>query len=97
MLLIFPLIYIISFLLAIWGIYKKIGEAAFIYVIIGLPIYNTSFSILYIYQLKDWIPFLQSLKELLILSTLAMLIWNFRKKFILHTIDYWILAFLVYT
>lgn len=97
MLLIFPLIYLVSFLLAILGVYKKIGEAAFIYVIIGLPIYNTSFSILYIYQLKDWIPFLQSLKELLILSTLAMLIWNLRKKFIFHTIDYWILAFLVYT
>ena len=97
MLLIFPLIYIISFLLAIWGIYKKIGEAAFIYVIIGLPIYNTSFSILYIYRLKDWIPVLQSLKELLILSTLLMLIWNYRKRLIFHTLDYWVLAFLLYT
>jgi hypothetical protein len=97
MLLIFPIVYIVSFLLSIWGIYKKKGEAAFIYVIFGLPIYNTAFSILYLYRLNEWIPLLQSLKELLILSTLLMLVWNHRKRFFIHSIDYWILAFLLYT
>ncbi|MCX6335958.1 MAG: hypothetical protein NT153_01525, partial [Bacteroidetes bacterium] len=67
MLLIFPIAYIVSFIISLWGVYKKRGEDLFVFVIIGLPIYNSSLSIAYSYHLKDWIPLLQSFKELLIL------------------------------
>ena len=97
MLLIFPIAYIVSFLVSLWGVFKKRGEAIFIFVIVGLPIYNTALSITYAYRLKGWIPALQSCKELLILLSLSMLVWNYRKKITFHSLDYWILAFLIYT
>jgi len=97
MLLIFPIAYIVSFIISLWGVYKKRGEDLFVFVIIGLPIYNSSLSIAYSYHLKDWIPFLQSFKELLILFALATLIWNYKKKVSFHTLDYWIAGFLIYT
>ena len=97
MLLIFPIAYIVSFFIALWGVYKKRGEDLFVFVIIGLPIYNSSLSIAYSYHLKDWIPLLQSFKELLVLFALATLIWNYKKKISFHSLDYWIAGFLIYT
>ena len=97
MLLIFPIAYIVSFLVSLWGVFKKRGEAIFVFVIVGLPIYNTALSVTYAYRLKGWIPAFQSCKELLILLSLSMLVWNYRKKLIFHSLDYWILAFLLYT
>ena len=97
MLLIFPFAYLLSFFLSLRGLWQKKTNAIFIYVIAGLPIYNTALSIVYGYKLKSWIPVLQSCKELLIVVALIVAIWNYRKKLIPHRLDYWILAFLVYT
>ncbi|MEN9349459.1 MAG: hypothetical protein RL372_437 [Bacteroidota bacterium] len=97
MLLIFPFAYLLSFFLSLRGLWQKKTNAIFIYVIAGLPIYNTALSIVYGYKLKSWIPVLQSCKELLIVVALIVAIWNYRKKLIPHRLDYWILAFLGYT
>ena len=97
MLLIFPFAYLLSFFLSLRGLWQKKTNAIFIYVIAGLPIYNTALSIVYGYKLKSWIPVLQSCKELLIVVALIVAIWNYRKKLIPHRLDYWILAFLAYT
>jgi O-antigen ligase len=97
MLLIFPFAYLLSFFLSLRGLWQKKTNAIFIYVIAGLPIYNTALSIVYGYKLKSWIPVLQSCKELLIVVALVVAIWNYRKKLIPHRLDYWILAFLAYT
>jgi hypothetical protein len=97
MLLIFPFAYLLSFFLSLRGLWQKKTNAIFIYVIAGLPIYNTALSIVYGYKLKSWIPVLQSCKELLIVVALIVAIWNYRKKLISHRLDYWILAFLAYT
>jgi hypothetical protein len=97
MLLIFPFAYLLSFFLSLRGLWQKKTNAIFIYVIAGLPIYNTALSIVYGYKLKSWIPVLQSCKELLIVVALVVAIWNYRKKLIPHRLDYWILSFLAYT
>jgi hypothetical protein len=97
MLLIFPFAYLLSFFLSLRSLWQKKTNAIFIYVIAGLPIYNTALSIVYGYKLKSWIPVLQSCKELLIVVALIVAIWNYRKKLIPHRLDYWILAFLAYT
>lgn len=97
MLLIFPFAYLLSFFLSLRGLWQKKTNAIFIYVIAGLPIYNTALSIVYGYKLKSWIPVLQSCKELLIVLALIVAIWNYRKKLIPHRLDSWILAFLGYT
>jgi O-antigen ligase len=97
MLLIFPFAYLLSFLLSLRAILQQKVNAIFMYVIAGLPIYNTALSIVYGYKLKSWIPVLQSFKELLIIVALVVAVWNYRKKLIPHRLDYWILAFLAYT
>ena len=55
MLLIFPFAYLLSFFLSLRGLWQKKTNAIFIYVIAGLPIYNTALSIVYGYKLKSWI------------------------------------------
>lgn len=97
MLLIFPFAYLLSFILSLRALLKQKANAIFIYVIAGLPIYNTALSIVYGYKLKSWIPVLQSFKELLIVVALVVAVWNYRKKLVPHRLDYWILAFLGYT
>lgn len=97
MLLIFPVLYIISFFVSIRGILKQKEDAFFLYIIGGLPIYNTALTIIYGYRLKSWVPVLQSFKELLVLLSIAVLIWNYKRKFKWATLDAWILAFLMYT
>lgn len=97
MLLIFPFAYLLSFILSLRALLLQKANAIFIYVIAGLPIYNTALSIVYGYRLKSWIPVLQSFKELLIIVALVVAVWNYRKKLVPHRLDYWILAFLGYT
>jgi len=97
MLLIFPALYIVLFIIAFRGILKQKEDALFLYVIGGLPIYNTALTIVYGYRMKTWIPVMQSFKELLILVSVAILLWNYKKKFKWAGMDSWILAFLIYT
>ncbi len=97
MLLIFPVLYIITFITSLRGILKQKEGALFLYVIGGLPIYNTALTIIYSYKLKSWMPVLQSFKELLILVLIAVLIWNYKGRLKWVAMDKWILAFLMYT
>jgi hypothetical protein len=97
MLLIFPVLYIITFITALRGILKQKEGALFLYVIGGLPTYNTALTIIYSYKLKSWMPVLQSFKELLILVLIAVLIWNYKGRLKWVAMDKWILAFLIYT
>ncbi|MEY2596908.1 MAG: hypothetical protein RI965_2180 [Bacteroidota bacterium] len=97
MLLIFPAIYIILFLIALRGILRKREDALFLFVIIALPIYNTALTITYGNQLKEWIPILQSFKEVILLLAFISLIWNYKKQFVLQSIDKWLIAFFAFT
>lgn len=97
MLLIFPALYIIFFIIALRGILKQKEDALFLYIIGGLPIYNTALTIAYGNGFRDWVPFLQSFKEIIIVFTLFILIWNYKKRLKLMAIDKWLIAFFLFT
>jgi hypothetical protein len=97
MLLIFPVLYIIAFIIALRGILKQKEDALFLFVILALPIYNTALTISYGNGFKDWVPFLQSFKEFIIIFVLLISIWNYKKRFIFQPLDKWLIAFFLIT
>lgn len=90
---IFPGIYIVSFLIALYNVLQKKPGSILLFFVFGLPIYITSLSIAFTYGLKDFIPILQSFKEILVICTLGLLFYNRKKKLILHRLDYLMLSF----
>lgn len=97
MLLIFPVLYIIAFIVALRGILRQKEDALFLFVILALPIYNTSLTIAYGNRFKEWLPILQSFKELILFIGFLVLIWNYKKEFKWYPIDKWLLAFFFLT
>jgi hypothetical protein len=93
---IFPLIYIISFIIAAREIFKGNTSGIFIFLIFGLSIYTTAMSVAFMLGLKDFIPFMQSFKEILVLSVLILNILGLKHRPRFHLIDYLILAFFLY-
>lgn len=93
---IFPLIYLISFIVACREVLNGNRQGILIFLIFGLSIYTTAMSVAFMLGLKDLIPFFQSFKEVLILSVLILNIvtLKFRPRF--HLIDYLIFSFLLY-
>lgn len=91
---VFPVIYILLFAIAIAYIVKGKPEGALIFIIFGLPIYITTLSIVTLYELKSWVPFLQGGKELVILLTLAAVLFSLKKKPKLYLVDWLFVAYL---
>lgn len=96
MLLIFPLIYILSFLISCYYLVTKRVGNILLFVVFGLPLYITSLSITFMYGLRQLIPVMQSFKELLILGTLVLLVVTMRKRFRFHLMDYLVLFYFCY-
>src|ERR1700710_3179431 len=94
---VFPLIYIVSFFIALREAIKGNRAGVLIFLIFGLSMYTTAMSVAFMLGLKDLIPFFQYFKEVLILSTFILNIVNLRYKPRFHLIDYVILAFLALT
>ena len=97
MLLIFPLIFVLSFLISVYYLITKRMENILLFIIFALPIYITTLSVVLMYGLKDWIPVLQSFKELLVLSALGTLVLTIKKKLELHFVDKLVLFYFFYT
>src|ERR1700753_3870701 len=93
---IFLIIYIISFIIAVREIFKGNTSGIFIFLIFGLSIYTTAMSVAFMLGLKDFIPFMQSFKEILVLSVLILNILGLKHRPRFHLIDYLILAFFLY-
>ena len=93
---IFPLIYIISFVVAFREVLKGNRAGILIFLIFGLSMYTTAMSVVFLLGLKDIIPFLQPFKEILVITVLILNVaaLKFRPRF--HIIDYLILAYLLY-
>jgi len=68
-----------------------------VFLILGLPIYTTSLSVALQLGFGSIIPFMQPLKELIILITLGTSIWELNRRIRLQSVDYAILAFFIYT
>jgi hypothetical protein len=94
---IFPLIYIISFFVAVRAVLKGNHAGILIFLIFGLSIYTTAMSVTFMLGLRNLIPFFQFFKEVLILSALVLNILSLKYRPRFHLIDYFIFAFLLYT
>ncbi len=97
MLIIFPITYLLAFLFSFKEVINGRKQGLLLFVIFGLSIYSVTLSILFVLGLQDLIVFFQPLKEILILSVLAVLIWDFRQPFIMHPMDYAVLIFFTLT
>lgn len=97
MVFIFPIIYILSFILAITDFIRGKKEGFLLFLIFGLSIYTSALSVTFMFGLKDFIIYLQSFKEVFILVMLGTSIWNLKTRIKLHFVDYVILTFFLYT
>jgi hypothetical protein len=94
---IFPLVYIISYFIALKEVYKGNPAGILVFLIFGLSIYTTAMSVAFMLGLKDLIPIFQVFKEVLVFSVLILNIVSLRHRPRFHVIDYWIFAFLLLT
>jgi len=94
---IFPLIYIISFIVAFREVLRGNRAGVLIFLIFGLSIYTTAMSVAFMLGLKDIIPFLQPFKEIIIITVFILNIAALKYRPRFHIIDYAILGYLVYT
>ncbi|RZK15876.1 MAG: hypothetical protein EOO86_15645, partial [Pedobacter sp.] len=97
MIAIFPIVYILAFILAITDILQGKKQGFVLFLIFGLSIYTTVLSVTFLLGFKSLIPILQSLKEIFVVITLGICIWNLKTKLKLHYIDYLIIIFFCYT
>lgn len=95
--LIFPLVFLFSFVIAVREIIKGNTQGFLLFIIFGLSIYTTAMSVAYMIGFKGLIPGFQFFKELLILTVLSINILTLRKKARFHIIDYFMLFFFCYT
>lgn len=94
---IFPLIYFSAFFIALKNLISRNKQGVLVFLIIGLPIYTTSLSVALQTGFASLVPFMQPLKELLILITLGIGIWELNRRIRFQTIDYIILAYFFIT
>src|SRR3989339_920965 len=94
---IFPLIYFSAFFIALKNLISRNKQGVLVFLIIGLPIYTTSLSVALQSGFENIVPFMQPLKELLILITLGIGIWELNRRIRFQTIDYVILAYFFLT
>lgn len=96
LLLLFPIIYLLSFSFSITGVWTGNYGYLSVFLIAGLPIYITSLSILHSYGLDVVIPFFQYSKEIWVVLMLVLLVyrlpvlpkWNWLDKFMIFYLLY---------
>lgn len=94
---IFPCIYIVSFLIALYKVLHKETDKILLFFILGLPIYITSLSSAFILGFEPIVAVMQSFKEIIVLTALGILLFNRKKKLVLHPVDYLAISFVVIT
>lgn len=97
MVIIFPLIYLFSFLAALTSIFQGKKQDAWLFLIFGLPLYITSLIITFDTAPRFMVTAFQSFKELIILALLSVQIYTLKRRIKMHFIDYAVLAFFCYT
>ncbi|MDN3587265.1 hypothetical protein QWY86_11340 [Pedobacter aquatilis] len=97
MIAIFPIVYILAFILAISDTVRGKKDGFILFLIFGLSIYTTVLSVTFSLGFKSLIPILQSLKEVFVILVLGISIWNLKTKIKFHYIDYLIITFFTYT
>lgn len=94
---IFPLIFLFSFIIAVREIIRGNTQDFLLFVIFGLSMYTAAMSVTFSIGMGGIIPFFQFFKEGLILTVLSINVLTLTKKPRFHLIDYLILGFFSYT
>jgi len=93
---IFPLVYFASFFYSIKQILSKQHDGILFFFIFGLPIYITTLSVLTLYGLGDLIPIVQYTKEIIVLMTLGLLMYELKEYPNLTILDKIVLIYFFY-
>jgi len=93
---IFPLVYFASFFYSIKQILSKQHDGILFFFIFGLPIYITTLSVLTLYGLGDFIPIVQYTKEIIVLMTLGLLMYELKEYPKLTSLDKIVLTYFFY-
>jgi hypothetical protein len=94
---IFPLIYFSAFFIALKNLISRNRQGVLIFLIVGLPIYTTSLSVALQSGFANIVPIMQPFKEVLILITLGIGLWEMKSRIKFQIIDYVVLAYFIYT
>jgi hypothetical protein len=92
----FPLVYLFSFLYACKELLEKRPAGVLFFIIIGLPIYITSLSVVHLVGFDFWVPFLQYTKEGVVIAALAVIVYRLPAPPSFHALDKLILLFFLY-
>ncbi len=92
----FPLIYITFFLVSLRNLAKNKMNGIVLFIIFGLSIYTMSLSVSNMLGFRQMIPFLQTCKEVCVISYLTYLVIRMQKRLVFHTIDKLMLCFFLY-
>lgn len=93
----FPIIYIIAFLKTLKELGKKHASGIIVFICIGLPIYINSLSVTYMYGWEKAIGPMQSFKEIAVLLSLGIVLWQLKKMPKFTTVDWLVAIFLGYS
>ena len=92
----FPLVYFASFFYSAKQILSKQHDGILIFFIFGLPIYITTLSVLNLYGLREIIPIVQYTKEIIVLMSLGLLIYELKEYPRLTNLDKIVLIYFLY-
>jgi hypothetical protein len=96
MMLIFPLVFFSSLIYSLKNIFSKQYDAILVFFVLGLPIYITTLSVLDLYGLGNLIPFVQYTKEVIVIVTLGIIIYQLNSIPKLTLLDKLVIGFLIY-
>lgn len=93
----FPLIFLSAIAYTFRELIYRNRQGILLFLIFGLPIYTTSLSIALQEGFGSFIPFIQPIKEILILATVGLGLWEYRGAFRMHLVDYAVVAYFLLT
>ena len=93
--LIFPIIYVLSFLWALKELWEGRKQGVLFFIIFGLSIYTISLSVTHLFGMGFLISYLQPFKEIIILATLGLNFVEMKNKIKFHFIDYLLIFYFV--
>jgi hypothetical protein len=93
----FPITYIIAFLKTLKEFGKGHAQAIVIFICIALPIYINSLSVTYMYGFDKAIGTMQFLKELVVLISLSIVLWQLKRRPQFTIADWLVASFLGYS
>lgn len=93
---VFPILYISFFIATLKSLAADKVKGIMLFVVFALPIYTTTLSVTHLYGFTEWIPYLQSFKEITIILFLGYCILNIQQKFHWQWMDKIIAGFAIY-